>query len=397
MTIPKCPYGNMQLPNPNAKGFMDSLFCLKRKEFINPDGDACRPCISGKLDRKDLTKCVPCKEKLLAKMKAQAQVIKPDTRKKLLIGHHLCVGDVAVFTAAVRDFVKAYGDNYLVDIDVPWEGLFRNNPWVTSFPRPNGWKQAMEKSKKEEIPVEVGDVVVLYAHYHDIGDLGKSAHYILGFLHYIEYQLHLPRIPLTDIKPDIHITQAEWDAKPMVADNYWIIDAGVKPDGRAKIWPTQYWQQVVDHYRGKLRFVQIGCRQHWHPRLNGVEDLVGKTDLRQLIMLVAKSQGCVCPVTALVHIAAGIGMTPMGRRIPCVVIAGGSEPSYWAHYRQHQYLHTDQAMSCSCWSYNKCAHTIPFPNLFRSGYFSENTVPIPQCRARILPEDVYGAMRRLGV
>ena len=93
---------------------------------------------------------------------------------------------------------------------------------------------------------------------------------------------------------------------------------------------------------------------HHHPKLKGVIDLRGQTSLRELIRLVYHSQGVLCSVTALMHLAAAVETKrgqPANR--PCVVVAGGREPAHWEAYPDHQFIHTNGALRCcangGCW------------------------------------------------
>src|SRR5690606_30661200 len=85
-----------------------------------------------------------------------------------------------------------------------------------------------------------------------------------------------------------------------------------------------------------------------------VIDLRGKTDIRQLVRLVHHSQGVLCPVTFLMHLAAAVPVKSgqLAARA-CVVVAGGREPSHWESYPEHRFLHTQGALSCcdsgGCW------------------------------------------------
>ena len=99
--------------------------------------------------------------------------------------------------------------------------------------------------------------------------------------------------------------------------------------------------------RGASFFVQVGEAGHHHPALRGVLDLRGKTDLRQLVRLVHHAQGVLCPVTLHMHLAAAVPVKAgMPRNRPCVVVAGGREPSQWEAYPHHQYIHTNGALPC---------------------------------------------------
>ena len=80
-------------------------------------------------------------------------------------------------------------------------------------------------------------------------------------------------------------------------------------------WDVERCQAVVDHFRGRIQFVQCGeaGKGHVHPPLEGVINLVGRTDLRQIVRLIYHAQGIVCPVTFFMHAAAAIE-TKAGRR-----------------------------------------------------------------------------------
>jgi hypothetical protein len=135
---------------------------------------------------------------------------------------------------------------------------------------------------------------------------------------------------------------------------YWIIVAGGKYDYTIKWWHFRRWQSVVDRFSGRLLFVQVGEKHHYHPQLNGVLDLRGQTPLRELIRLVYHAQGVLCPVTLLMHLAAAVQCKPGALPTrPCVVVAGGREPPSWESYPSHQFVHTVGMLPCcaegGCW------------------------------------------------
>ena len=111
---------------------------------------------------------------------------------------------------------------------------------------------------------------------------------------------------------------------------------------------------MVDHFRGKIEFAQIGEAGHNHPPLDGVIDLRGETNLRQLIRLVYNADGALSPVSLLMHLAAAVPTrSDMPKNRPCVVVAGGREPPHWEAYPHHQFVHTVGMLSCcddgGCW------------------------------------------------
>jgi ADP-heptose:LPS heptosyltransferase len=135
---------------------------------------------------------------------------------------------------------------------------------------------------------------------------------------------------------------------------FWIIVGGGKYDFTIKWWHFRRWQAVVDHFQGKILFVQVGETDHYHPPLSGVIDLRGKTTLRELVRLVYHAQGVLCPVTLHMHLAAAVECKPGGSKSrPCVVVAGGREAPHWEAYPTHQFIHTVGALPCcaqgGCW------------------------------------------------
>ncbi|HEY5741796.1 MAG TPA: glycosyltransferase family 9 protein, partial [Terrimicrobiaceae bacterium] len=161
-------------------------------------------------------------------------------------------------------------------------------------------------------------------------------------------------------KGDIHLSENEkrWMSQVQEVTRipvpFWIVVAGGKFDLTAKWWDVGRMQAVVDHFRGKILFVQVGEDHHYHPRLRGVFDLRGKTGLRQLVRLMHHAQGVICPVTFHMHLAAAVETLPRRpKNRHCVVVAGGREPAQWEAYPHHQYIHTNGALLCceqgGCW------------------------------------------------
>jgi hypothetical protein len=184
-------------------------------------------------------------------------------------------------------------------------------------------------------------------------------HCIHGFIDFLNERLKL-RVRPREFRGDIHLSREEKGWKSQVHElagrdiPFWIIVAGGKFDYTIKWWDARRYQQVVDHFRGKIQFVQVGEIGHYHPHLDGVIDLRGKTDLRQLVRLVYHAQGVLCGVTAMMHLAAAVETRPDHPRFrPAVVVAGGREPAHWEAYPNHQFIHTIGALRCcehgGCW------------------------------------------------
>ena len=120
-----------------------------------------------------------------------------------------------------------------------------------------------------------------------------------------------------------------------------------------------------------------------HKELDGVFNLSGHTDLRQLIRLSYHAQGGVSHVSLLHHLMAAW-------QKPCVTIAGGREPVRWEQYPSGKFLYTNSQVSCAlydgCWMTGRmegdCC-SIP------ENKTCKNLVgKSPKCMAMIKPEQV---------
>jgi hypothetical protein len=261
--------------------------------------------------------------------------------QKLILRCFLSPGDIVMMTVAVRDLHRGHPGRFLTDIRTPAPQLWEHNPYRT--------------------PLDEADpgVRLLDLHYPLIHESNQRPyHFIHGFAQFLERELGVP-VPLTEFKGDIHLAPEEKAWMSQVAETgfqgrFWIVLAGGKYDFTAKWWNPAAYQQVIDHFRGRILFVQCGQAEHWHPRLDGVLDLIGKTDIRQFIRLMYHADGVLCPVTFAMHLAAAVETRPgMPRQRACVVVAGGREPPHWEAYPHHQVLSTNGALWCcdngGCW------------------------------------------------
>jgi ADP-heptose:LPS heptosyltransferase len=251
-------------------------------------------------------------------------------------------GDVMMLTAALRDLHRCYPGQFITDVRTACPHLWENNPYITQL--------------DDNDP----EATVLQCEYPLIHQSNQRPfHFIHGFIHFLNEKLN-PQVEPTEFKGDIHISPIEKSWFSQVREElgqgvpFWIVVAGGKQDYTIKWWDHRRFQEVVDHFLGKILFVQVGEKRHMHQPLTGVLDLRGKTDLRQLVRLVYHSQGVLCPVTSLMHMAASIEVKGGGpKNRPCVVVAGGREPSQWEAYPHHQFIHTNGSLKCcdngGCW------------------------------------------------
>jgi SAM-dependent methyltransferase/ADP-heptose:LPS heptosyltransferase len=263
--------------------------------------------------------------------------------KRLILRNFQSPGDIVMLTAAVRDLHARYPGEFVTDVRTACPALWENNPYITPL--------------EERDP----DAELIHCDYPLIHRSNQEPyHFVHAFCAFLSRRLDLDIRP-TEFKGDIHISNLEksWfsQVEQIVGASvpFWILVSGGKNDFTIKWWDWRRYQQVVDHFRGRILFVLVGEKSHVHPPLQGVLDLRGQTDLRQLVRLVYHSQGTLGPVSLLMHLAAAVEMKAEYRvqHRATVVVAGGREPTHWEAYPHHQFIHTLGALRCcdagGCW------------------------------------------------
>ena len=263
-------------------------------------------------------------------------------KRKLILRNFLSPGDLVLLTAAVRDLHLTHSGRFTTDVRSSCPELWEHNPYLTPL--------------QEDDP-GVEEIDCQYPLIHQSNAV--PYHCLHGFTDFLSKRLGLAVHP-TRFGGDIHLSDEERRWKSVVHElagidlPFWIVNAGGKFDFTIKWWDHRRYQRVVDHFRDRILFVQVGELGHYHPSLRHVIDLRGKTDLRQLVRLVYHSEGVLCGVTALMHLAAAVPARP-GRppARAAVIVAGGREPTHWEAYPHHQFIHTIGALSCceagGCW------------------------------------------------
>jgi ADP-heptose:LPS heptosyltransferase len=238
-------------------------------------------------------------------------------------------------TRAVADLKETYPD-YDIDIRSPCPEIWENNSNLTPL--------------DEKDP----DVETFGIGYDEINISGRDGlHFSDAFRHDIEEKLGVS-IVKSGIQPEIHISQLErtWinqvETEFRHKGPFWIINAGFKPDNILKAYHR--WQEFadlfIDYFKGTVRLVQVGHKDHNHKPLSGAYNLIGKTDLRQLIRLGYWSHGTIGPLSFQFVLAAALNK-------PHVVVAAGKEGVRWHIYPNGRYIHTNGALECckydGCW------------------------------------------------
>ena len=308
----------------------------------------------------------------------------PHAPRKLILHCRLSPGDVLTLTAAVESLHRLRKRKFLTDVRTPCPAIWEHNPHLTPI--------ADDDPAAEHLEM----------HYPTIDRSNQTPETFLA-----GYTAHLARLLderlwLTTNRPHLYLSHDEQHWIGQVEEQlgrrvpYWLVSAGTKRDFPAKQWPGELYQKVVDHFVGRLQFVQIGSAEHRHPCLRGVFDLRGKTDLRQLVRLAYHAAGGLGPVTLLQHLCAAWEK-------PYVCLVGGREPVSWvsSYPRQHT-LHTIGGLACcragACWK----SRVVPLGDgephdrsLCEDPVAGTFQLPVGRCMAQIRPAEVIACVERL--
>jgi ADP-heptose:LPS heptosyltransferase len=307
--------------------------------------------------------------------------------RKLILRTNFALGDIVLMTAAVRDLHRCYPDAFITDVRSPCGDLWNYNPYL----------QHLDENDPAVETIEADPRLIDWAN-------KVPYHALEAYIDNLNEQLGL-HIRCTEFKGDIHLSPAEKRATPLihsltgVAIPYWLIFAGGRHEITIKWWDTDRYQKIVDHFRGKIQFVQAGSAADYHPKLQGTIDLRGKTNVRQLLQLVHHSQGVLCGVTGPMHLAAAVQVKGKAAELrPCVVIAGGREATQWETYPGHQVIDTVGALACcangGCWK----SRTVPLGDGTPKDEPKELCIDVkdglPRCMDLIRPAEVIHRIER---
>jgi ADP-heptose:LPS heptosyltransferase len=267
-------------------------------------------------------------------------------KRKLILKNYQCPGDNIMLSHALKSLHETYPGRFITDVRVTCRDIFEGNPFITIL-------------REEDF-----DVRVINCEYPTIDQSNQSpVQFITSFTTDLSNKLKLPIWP-TEFQGVIYIRDEEkgWFSQVREILNedvpYWCIAASHKSDFTAKAWAFDRYQEVVDRFPD-VWFVQVGEASpgHIHANLKGKNliNLVGKTNIRQMIRLVYNSFGTISPVTFLHHLAVAVPPHPRFNRKSraSIVISGGREPVTWQQASNQQFLHTCGMLDCcdhgGCW------------------------------------------------
>lgn len=304
-------------------------------------------------------------------------------KQRLRLKSTLCPGDILTMTAAIYSLHHQYPGEYETDVRTSADAIWEHNPDITTL--------------DDDTP----DVLDVDMHYPAVNHSNQRPYpFIVAYTQYLAGVIDRPLICHTN-RPRLYLDDQErsWidQVRQYVSNNrkipFWLVNAGIKDDYTAKLWPTEYYQEVIDRTRRRIQWVQVGAGDHWHPDLAGVIDLRAKTSHRELIRLCWHAAGGLGPITYLQHLCAAWEK-------PYICLAGGREPAMWIQYPLQTTLHTVGQLDCcqsqSCWK----SRAAPLDDGSAKDHslcewpvygFSK---PVARCMAAITPREVADAIDR---
>jgi ADP-heptose:LPS heptosyltransferase len=290
---------------------------------------------------------------------------KKDPPEKIIFKNRQAFGDILTLTCAVRDFKSAFPNTEIGVISTAMH-IWDHNPHIN------------HQLKDQKYIVEVGPGFL--TNKSNLWNL----HMANAFRIDIENKTGLS-FPQGSIKPDIWMTQEEYNRPPLIEGPYWVFIYGGEPG-----WPAkQYhrWQEVINLLKDDIQIVQLGVKNHPYPHLENVVDYIGKTEdrnngIRDLFNIFLHAQGSLGLVSMHMHLSAAFNN-------PCVVVAGAREPAWFTNYFGHQYVQTNGTMFCSektaCWACKMegCKNQVEYQGK-----------KIPKCVSIIEPEEIAEAVRK---
>lgn len=252
-------------------------------------------------------------------------------------------GDVWAVTPLIRDFAEQRPGDILY-VDHPFPEITAGNPFAAE---PCGSYDVDTVFTFKCDKVEDG------RHFYGMDRTSSLSGDFYRFLHEQTGIVIERRTSAAEFYPD----PFEREYSPVPADRkICILNAGYKNDVPVKNWGSDRFRRVVEALRDRVLFVQVGARragQDFHTRIPGCLDIIGKTTLRELAVLVYHADFVLTGISQLHHAA---GMQCYKPR-HCITVAGAREPSNWANcYRRDGVTwHWIDEMTCAgelpgCWA-----------------------------------------------
>jgi ADP-heptose:LPS heptosyltransferase len=311
--------------------------------------------------------------------------------EKICLRSGLSLGDIVNLTATLESLHRQFPGKYETAISSTCDAIWQHNPSVTHI---------VPFQVKEEDTVLPEGYRLVNCHYPTVNQSNqRSVTFFDGYRDHLAKTLNIP-LEMQVNRPYIYLSEEEKSWVSMIEEHFtkcktrfWLVSAGSKNDYTVKQWP--YYQQVVDHFSGRVQFVQIGQSRDMHVPLKGVINLIDQTDVRQLIRLVSHAEGGFGPITALAHLCAAFNKA-------YVCIGGGREPAMWMN--NHHTTHLLHAGPMRCMGQHGCwlSRVVPLNDgdkkdqeLCRNPVFVNHPYPVAKCMSLITPQEVCLTIDRI--
>lgn len=274
-------------------------------------------------------------------------------RIKLITNHHL--GDVVILTAVIRNLLAEYPEAE-VDYAGPYRAIFDFAPGLLTV-LPSAREVPAVYAPFSQKTADGGNCVEGFS---------RSLFAALGLRMPYKFRHHAPVLELSE--EDREEARKYEDAI--------ILNANWQECSQTKAYP--HWQEVVRMV--PARFIRIGSSEDRDRGydIEGVEDVRGKTTIRELVRMCAGCRAIVSPASAVVHIGAAFSK-------PTVCITGAREPMTLTSYKNVYHLTSEcgrfsRTYGCMCFRLRQCRNA-------RDGF--------PACMADIPPERIADALNRI--
>lgn len=337
--------------------------------------------------------------------------------KEIVFHNRQRIGDMFMFTCAIRDFKKAFPDKKIGVCSTAMH-IWDNNPYLDYTMGPDDYEKIMdddsigtilqkeEKNGKRVVLIKEVEPGKLFVRIGPSGLTNSSNridwHFANAYRVSIEERLKVS-IPQGESRGDIWFTKEEYDAPRIDEKPYWIIVTGGEKGWGTKMYPTVRWQEVVNQ-NPDILFYQVGAKGDNHVRLTGpnVVDWIGKTEdrqtgLRDLLKLFLNAEGSIGLVSFHMHLMGAL-------KKPSVVVAGAREPVSFTRYAGHQYLANDGCLPCAettaCWHCEMytCTNLVDYNGnsvkLTKEATEAEKNAVMPKCVELISSEEVSYYLRK---
>lgn len=262
-------------------------------------------------------------------------------KKKIILRTIDALGDNIVFTGLARDIHLTYPSEYLIDLRLQnpkYRALWRYNPHLSPLSENDPDVRVINVTYDSRLMNE-RPLHLMHAVYRALSrDLGRTVipKKFYGDIHFSEAELELPS--LTKSLFGRHIP-------------YWIFDSVLrsiagKTAHMTKVWRPERYEELIERFKGRILFIQVGDEDPEPRPIRGAINLVNKTDIRSLMLLMRHADGVLCTITSHMHLSPAVPFRDNSHHRPVVVLAGGKEATTWIAYPNHQVLHTVGALSC---------------------------------------------------